>query len=223
MMSAAPPGKPFEATNLRSVVGRFGGMVREGHAVAVPEQTWQTPLWGQESESPSPYGISGTTYAGRGGQSWSPDFNDRHKPTISTFGAGIPGYQGFIPHGRAPTTLFTNDREAMKPHEGMKALAAYDNSKQPTYMPPPGYMGHLRNTKENCFGTTAYKRGAHFRAGLKSWQSPDAPSSPEEERAQREADEANEILQLRSMGLREALKKNESRPMPKTRYNAKAY
>ena len=106
---------------------------------------------------------------------------------------------------------------------GMKALSAYDDSKQPTYMPPPGYMGHLRNTKENCFGTTAYKRGSHFRAGLKSWQSPDPPSSPEEELKRREADEANEILQLRSTGLREALKKNQSIPMTKTRYNVKAY
>ena len=73
-------------------------------------------------------------------------------------------------------------------------------------MPVVGYSGHLRNTHEShaSFGTTHWK-GAGFAVGLPP-RSLTTQVDPESEQAQREIDEANEILELRSMGVRAALK-----------------
>ena len=70
------------------MVSRYGGMVNQGNAVAIPVQSWeqQPPLWGSRG------------------------FEHRHAPSHSVVGAGVPGYTGFRPHGSQPTVLGSMQR-----------------------------------------------------------------------------------------------------------------
>ena len=198
-----------EINHLRPKVSRFGGMIQEGHAVMIPEQTWNgsEPLWGDK------------------------DFIARHKPELSTYGAGIPGYAGYRPHATPTRTMMFTPAEApetapVAPHA--PDYRALDTSKQPYFMPPPGYSGHMRNTKDShaAFGTSHWRnqtptsraasaaivaQAAKQRAlGL---HVPKATmyGQPTSTRAEMDAtkiedNEANELLQLRSMGIRAAMK-----------------
>ena len=65
-----------ESTYLRTVISRFGGMMKEGSAVAIPAQTWNFVR-----SDPT------TSYRSRFGS------------THSVVGAGVPGYMGYVPHG----------------------------------------------------------------------------------------------------------------------------
>lgn len=124
-----------ESTHKRQVVSRFGGMIDEGHATAMPSQTWNEQsqaLWGNEY-----------------------DFNARHPTQHATLTAGVPGYSGFRPHGNS--YLYPDSNQLPKPHA--RDMFALDTTQRPTYMPPPGYSGHLRATKEShvSYGTSHWK------------------------------------------------------------------
>ena len=188
-----------ESTHLRPTVSRFGGMIQEGNAVAIPNQTWDqnAPLWG------SPH-----------------DFATRHRPSLEVYGAGVPGYTGYKPHGSSPVQA----GGLMKPHS--PTYAAHDPSLQPQAMPVVGYSGHVRSTKDSnaSFGTSHWKPaaapgvpmvgaaatmagGTHV-DGYWVDQDLDDDGVIDEEfiKERREMEEANELLELRSMGIRAALK-----------------
>lgn len=126
----------------------------------------------------------------------------------------VPGYTGYRVHGSHPTVK--GESSAPRPHA--PAYAAYDGSGRPMVMPVVGYSGHLRHTHEShvSYGTSHWKGAGTViprtpsppgRRGIGPFSgSPPARLTPEEEQAERDADEANEILQLRSMGIRSALK-----------------
>jgi hypothetical protein len=59
------------------------------------------------------------------------DFVSRHKADVVSFGAGIPGYSGFKPHG---ATVLWGDRPGsppLEPHLGLGGNSSLDLSKQP--------------------------------------------------------------------------------------------
>ena len=106
--------RPREHTHFRAEVGRFGGMINSGHATAIPNATYGpasegVPLWGEGSNST--------------------EFLTRHKPELKSFGAGVPGYAGFKPHGKNPWT--GKSTELFEPHLGLSGNSALDVSKQP--------------------------------------------------------------------------------------------
>ena len=106
--------RPREHTHFRAEVGRFGGMINSGHATAIPNATYGpasegVPLWGEGSNST--------------------EFLTRHKPEVKSFGAGVPGYAGFKPHGKNPWT--GKSTELFEPHLGLSGNSALDVSKQP--------------------------------------------------------------------------------------------
>ena len=215
--SKAPEKVVKETQHCRSVVSRFGGMIDEGHAVAIPTQTWKAEdpaLWGNEY-----------------------DFNARHPASHPTLTAGIPGYSGFRPHGNSH--LFPDDTELPKPHG--RDLFALDTTQRPTYMPPPGYSGHLRATKESfqSFGTSHWKpvvpisrqQAAAMVSEAAVQRALGLPSAIPVQGRDKEGDglytigthinsgpvdpeaaEANELLELRSLGLRTAQRK--AAPIP---------
>ena len=125
--------RPIETTLFRDRVGRFGGMVRAGHAVAVPEarekhlEPWRgnsadsVPLWGADTDFSSPSAISS-------------DFVSRHKADVVTFGAGVPGYSGFKPHGSSVWGNRPNS-PPLDPHLGLSGNSSLDLSKQPCAAP----------------------------------------------------------------------------------------
>lgn len=202
-------------------------MVAQGHAVAVPEvrekhlEPWRgntadtVPLWGSDTDFRSPSRIAG-------------DFVSRHKADVVSFGAGIPGYSGFKPHG---ATVLWGDRPGsppLEPHLGLGGNSSLDLSKQPYVMPVPGYSGHIRGHRGDgwkSFGTTHWKNAGqvtgHKPAAATAWDNRDGAGrpfggytpkdggvqhhDPDEAIKAREAEEANELLQLRSMGIRTAI------------------
>ena len=188
----------FQSAHLRPVVSKFGGMITESNAVAIPPQA--------KIASPKE----------------STSFIARHKATTSNVYAGIPGYMGYRPHGSHPTVM--GDREAPAPHA--RPMAELDTSKQPYIMPVVGYSGHIRRSVAS-FGTSKFKNSGQVTgnkaAASKPWDGRDcagrpyggqAPSDfgryeadPDIEQKKREAAEANEILELRSMGIRALLSK----------------
>mmetsp|Transcript_44839 Transcript_44839/g.117626 ORF Transcript_44839/g.117626 Transcript_44839/m.117626 type:complete len:113 (+) Transcript_44839:62-400(+) len=98
-----------EGPLVRSTVSRFGGVVAQGYTVSVPKKAFD---WAAAKEEVD-----------------HKDFEDRYKPELTTFGPGVPGYQGFKPHGS--NTL------NMDPHAYISGM--HDPSLQPYVMPPPGY------------------------------------------------------------------------------------
>jgi hypothetical protein len=136
-----------EGTYLRSVISRFGGMIQEGTAVQIPPQTWDRNL----SASPT-------------------SFRSRSvgRPTHSIVGSGVPGYMGWVPHGKGQTVgeRNANDRAAnrarfvaMSQRYHATDYKSLDRSLMPKRMPVVGYSGHLRNTKESvsCYGTSHWR------------------------------------------------------------------
>lgn len=130
------------------------------------------------------------------------------------------------PHGSHPAVLGAS--AAPDPHN--RPVSALDTSKQPYIMPVVGYSGHIRGLADAdlSYGTTHWKNSGAVNpqrkpAGARPWDNRDgagrphgghAPGDfgvyqedPEFEQKRREADEANEILQLRSMGIRALLAK----------------
>ena len=111
-------------------------------------------------------------------------------------------------------------------------MSALDKSKRPYIMPVVGYSGHIRGLADadQNFGGSHWKNSGEV-TGNKSaasmpWDGRDVVGrphggwtpgdggviqvDPEWEQKKREADEANEILELRSMGIRAMLKKDPS-------------
>jgi hypothetical protein len=130
------------------------------------------------------------------------NFNQRYGPSVTTYGPGVAGYGGFKPHG---TT--TGNLEAHSYLSGM-----HEPQKQPYVMPPPGYAGHLRNANAgdatSTWGTSHWKIGQTPKGvGSPTRSPPKGPTmSPEQLAEKRDMDEANELLDLRSLGIRAALK-----------------
>jgi len=197
--------QPFETANIRPVVSKFGGMVLESHAVHIPSQGAFTSVGGADNDN---------------------DFESRCKPEVTNVYAGVPGYAGYKPHGSHPAVLGAS--AAPDPHN--RPVSALDTSKQPYIMPVVGYSGHIRGLADAdlSYGTTHWKNSGAVNpqrkpAGARPWDNRDgagrphgghAPGDfgvyqedPEFEQKRREADEANEILQLRSMGIRALLAK----------------
>ena len=65
-----------ESTYLRTVISRYGGMIKLGTAVAIPPQPWHEANRDSTGSYRSRYGAS-----------------------HSVVGSGIPGYMGYVPHG----------------------------------------------------------------------------------------------------------------------------
>lgn len=155
------------------------------------------------------------------------DFESRCRPEVTNVFAGIPGYAGYKPHGSHPSVLGTNAAPA--PHA--RPLAQLDTSKQPYIMPVVGYSGHIRGLADadKNYGTSHWKNSGfvnatHKPAASRPWDGRDIAGrphggqtpgdfgryqeDPEYEQKRKEAEEANEILELRSMGIRALLKAN---------------
>ena len=206
---AAEPAQgssPTQTAHLRPVVSRFGGIVMESAAVHIPAQASITCVGANDNDN---------------------DFDSRCKPTCSNVYAGIPGYAGFRPHGSHPHVLGANAAPA--PHS--RPASMLDTTKQPYIMPVVGYSGHIRGLADadKNYGTTHWKNSGFVNPQNKAaaslpWDGRDvagrpyggqAPSDfgkyevdPEWEAKKKAADEANEILELRSMGIRALLKKS---------------
>lgn len=196
---------PFDTANVRPVVSRFGGMVLESHAVHIPSQGAFMSVGATDNDN---------------------DFESRCQPEVTNVFAGIPGYAGYKPHGSHPSVLGTNAAPA--PHAQPKS--ALDTSHQPYIMPVVGYSGHIRGLADagKNYGTSHWKNSGnvnptHKAAASLPWDGRDVAGRPHEgqtpgdfgrykvdpeyEQKRREAEEANEILELRSMGIRSLLKK----------------
>jgi hypothetical protein len=195
---------PFQSAHLRQKVSRFGGMINESSAVHIPQQRWERPVQGP----------SGTAES---------DFNKRHSPAQSNVYVGIPGYSGYRPHGAHHRVM----GEGAAPPSHARPLQQLDTSKQPYIMPVVGYSGHVRGS-HSSYGTSHWKNSGAVNpnnrpAASRPWDGRDVAgrphggqtpgdfgrykADPEEEQKRREAEEANEILELRSMGIRALLKK----------------
>ena len=205
--SAAAKSASFTTANVRPVVSRFGGMLLESHAVHIPVQAGHTSGAAADDDN---------------------DFESRCKPEIANVFAGIPGYAGYKPHGSHPSVL--GSTAAPKAHDLPKS--ALDTSHQPYIMPVVGYSGHIRGLADadKNYGTSHWKNSGsvtgHKSAASKPWDGRDVAGRPHDgqtpsdfgkyhidpdfEQKQREAAEANEILELRSMGIRALLKKDPS-------------
>lgn len=201
---------PFQSAHLRQKVSKFGGMIMESNSVAIPQQSW-------EASSPTSIMAHPT----------SSGFEGRHEPTQSNVYAGIPGYMGYKPHASHPQVIGHSASPA--PHA--RLTSALDTSKQPYIMPVVGYSGHIRGLADadKNYGTTHWKNSgfvneSHKPAASRPWDGRDVAgrpfggatpgdfgtyeADPEWEQKKRDADEANEILELRSMGIRALLKKS---------------
>ena len=75
-------------------------------------------MWGSDTDFRSPSKIAG-------------DFVSRHKADVVTFGAGIPGYSGFKPHGSTIWGDQQPNSPPLQPHLGLSGNASLDLSKQP--------------------------------------------------------------------------------------------
>ena len=191
-------------SNVRPVVSRFGGMVMEGHAVHIPKQVGGVSVGAADNDN---------------------DFESRCKPAYSNVYAGVPGYTGFKPHASHPKVLGMSDA----PQARQRPMAQLDTSKQPYVMPVVGFTGHIRGLADadKNYGTTHWKNSgavnkSHQPAAARPWDNRDVagrpfgghapgdfgryPVDPEYELKRREAEEANEILELRSMGIRALLR-----------------
>ena len=205
MAAPAPPSRTanFETANMRTVVSRFGGLVQESNAVHIPNQNVGASVGAADNDL---------------------DFQSRFRPACANVYAGIPGYMGFRPHASHHSVL--GEKDAPAPRE--RPLAALDTSKQPYVMPVVGFIGHIRGLADadKNYGTSHWKNAgnvnpSHAQAASKPWDGRDVagrphggytpgdfgryPSDPDYARMKAEADEANEILELRSMGIRALL------------------
>ena len=215
---ASAKSQPFTTAALRPVVSRFGGMVLESHAVHIPKQP--APLSAAAADNDN-------------------DFESRFKPEVTNVYAGIPGYTGFKAQGSHPSVLGVT----AAPPAHVSDQSALDTSMQPYVMPMPGYGGHIRGLSDadKSYGTSHWKNAGKVNpsqapAASKPWDGRDVagrafcgetpsdfgryedpegiPGSPEYERRAREAAEANEILELRSMGIRATLGVNDTTKGP---------
>lgn len=198
---AAKAGMAFQSAHLRPMVSRFGGLINESNAIHIPSQSW-------EKGKPAPTDTA---------------FEARHKPEQSNVYAGIPGYAGYKPHGSHPGVI---GRQAAPPSH-FRTMSSLDRTKHPYVMPVVGYSGHLPSSKDS-YGTTHWKNSGGVNVNNKSaaatgWDNRDSAGrahagqtpgdfgtyevDPEYEKKAKEAAEANEILELRSMGIRALMKK----------------
>ena len=194
----------FETANLRPVVSRFGGMVMESSAVHIPKQASSVSVGAADNDN---------------------DFESRCQPSVTNVYAGIPGYQGYRPQASHPNVLGTDTA----PAERNLPRSALDTSKQPYIMPVVGYSGHIRGLTDadKNYGTSHWKNSGNITgnkaAASLPWDGRDGTGrpfggwtpndgglqfvDPEYEQKKREAEEANEILELRSMGIRAMIAK----------------
>ena len=126
-----------EQAYLRTVISRFGTIIKVGHAVQIPPQTWET-------NEVDPRALS---------------FRRRVPPECEIVRAGVPGYAGHLPNARPPHKDYTSLNSANSNHSKRHDRFAYDRSLQPTRMPVVGFSGHMRNTKESleCYGTSHWR------------------------------------------------------------------
>ena len=127
-----------ERTYLRTVISRFGGIIKVGTSVQIPPQTW---------EDPKPGVVQALS------------FRKRVPPEFEIVTAGVPGYAGHLPNGSVPHPDYTSMRGANSNHSKRHDRWAYDRSLQPTRMPIVGFSGHMRGTKESleCYGTSHWR------------------------------------------------------------------
>ena len=197
----------FETANLRPVVSRFGGMVMESSAVHIPKQVGSVSVGAADNDN---------------------DFESRCPPDVTNVYTGIPGYAGYRPQGSHPKVLGTDAAPA--PRDLSKS--ALDTSKQPYIMPVVGYSGHIRGLADadKNYGISHWKNSGNVTgnkaAASLPWDGRDKTGrpfggwtpadggvqyiDPEYEQKRKEAEEANEILELRSMGIRALMKKDPS-------------
>ena len=199
--SLAETRPDFQTAHLRPVVSRFGGMIEESNAIHIPNQSWEQRALTDRK-----------------------DFESRHKAEHSNVYAGIPGYMGYKPHG-SHATAYVGRRSAPKPHGSSRSHL--DTSMQPYIMPVVGYSGHVRLGRHS-FGTSHWKNAGYVTgnraAASKPWDGRDSdgrpfggqiPSDgglytpdPDVDLKMKEAAEANELLELRSMGIRALIAKS---------------
>jgi len=149
-----------ETVHTREVISKFGGSIKTGSVVMIPEQTWNKNEKAYLAMNPR-------------------DYMERHQPTHVVSSAGIPGYTGHKPHNpkwsvplRRPNLraehvrphLEAGGKSDMIDHENYAPQQPHaidrvklDRHGWPTRMPPPGYTGHLPHTKEHCFGTSHFR------------------------------------------------------------------
>jgi len=148
-----------ESAHTRTVISKFGGVIKQGTAVAIPDQTW--------------HGKDKPQYL-----TLHPDsFRNRSQPSHVVVSSGVSGYSGYKPH--APTWSVPHrraDRESpflkpyleangedldkyppQKPHA--PDYRSLNRSAMPKRMPVPGYTGHVARTKDSTesFGTSHWR------------------------------------------------------------------
>jgi len=129
-----------ESTYLRTVISRYGGMIKQGHAVQIPPQTWNTRV-----------DMGGTT-----------SYLQRHPAKNVVVGSGVPGYMGYVPHGEMPAKPSLLGASTSPQRYHATDYRAMDRTMMPRRMPIVGYRGHLRNTKEStqCYGVSHWRSTA---------------------------------------------------------------
>ena len=205
--------QPFTSAHLRPVVSRFGGIVMESAAVDIPVQAG---IMNDKGQILSAAMMDNDN-----------DFDSRCKPACSNVYAGIPGYSGYRPHGAHHNVL----GESQAPPARDRAMSALDTSKQPYIMPVVGYTGHIRGLADadKNYGTTHWKNSGMVNPNNKAaaslpWDNRDVAGrpyggwtpgdggkyeeDPDIEEKKKAAAEANEILELRSMGIRALIQKS---------------
>ena len=157
-MSLAEP----EIGHCREVISKFGGVIKESTAVAIPKQPWH------ERKNREYLAIS-------------PDsFRSRSPPTHVVVGGGIAGYKGHKPHApqwSVPQRRADRNSAYLAPYLEAEGISteAYPPQKpqtidrfahvdQSVYKKrsdlPPGYAGHVPRVKGNAtesFGTSHWR------------------------------------------------------------------
>lgn len=127
-----------ERAYMRSVISKFGSIIKVGTAVQIPPQTWDEP---------------------REGAVQALSFRKRVPPEFEIVSAGVPGYAGHLPNGAIPHRDYTTLRGANSNHAHRHDRWAMDRSLQPTRLPIVGYSGHMRGTKGSLesYGTSHWR------------------------------------------------------------------
>ena len=152
-----------ETAHVRTVISKFGGTIRQGTAVAIPEQKWQAR---QEELATEPE-----------------SHRSRHVPSHVVISAGIPGYRGHFPHAPQWNTPYrradkrspflkpyleamgvdTIAYDAHRPHaldhshlDVSLRPASWVHNKFETGRPVPGYSGHVP-AGSSSYGTSHWR------------------------------------------------------------------
>jgi len=175
--------------HVRQVVSKYGGMIETGSTVYVPPQPWERRSPRLTAEAVAAYkskpnlGRAGAIvtddqaasrkdgYMGRAGSTNNtlceeePSFRSRAQPTATVVQAGVPGYQGHVPHGVGIEPHVVKGRENHTPQvDNFATFGSHKSLDQsrphiPRAMPVPGYAGHMHKTHDSYeqYGTSRWQ------------------------------------------------------------------